>query len=224
MNTPLVVFDLDGTLIDTAPDLVDSLNHTIALDGLAPVSYSDLTFLVGHGAKVMIGRAFELRQAALGAQRHAELLDHFVRHYHQGMPGSSKPYPGLVDALERLRASGHDLAVCTNKMESLARNLLDGLGLTHYFTVITGGDTFEWRKPDARHLLETVKLAGGHPSRTIMIGDSINDIKVAQNASVKAIAVPFGYSDVPVESLAPDHVLAHFDGLTQDLVAALLSR
>jgi phosphoglycolate phosphatase len=223
MNNPLVVFDLDGTLIDTAPDLVASVNHTIGLDGLAPVTYSDLTYLVGHGAKVMIGRAFALRQAELGAERHTELLGHFVRHYQQGMPGYSKPYPGLVDALDRLKASGHDLAVCTNKMESLARDLLESLGLTSYFPVITGGDTFAWRKPDARHLLETVRMAGGDPARTIMIGDSSNDIKVAQNAAVKAIAVPFGYCDVPIETLQPDYIIRHFDELTPELVARILT-
>ena len=110
MTAPLVVFDLDGTLIDTAPDLVSSLNHTIATAGLAPVSYSDLTHLVGHGGQVMIRRAFELRGGRLADDELPGMLEVFVEHYGQGMPGASLPYPGLVAALDRLQAAGFRLA------------------------------------------------------------------------------------------------------------------
>lgn len=222
MIAPLVVFDLDGTLVDTAPDLVASLNHTIAAHGLEPVGYGDLTHLVGHGARAMIERAFRLRGHPLDESELPPMLDRFIAHYLAGMPGKSRPYPGLVASLDRLLDAGMLLAVCTNKMEGLARPLIEGLGLTGYFAAITGGDTFAVRKPDAAHLLGTVERAGGTAARTIMVGDSLNDFKVAANAGVPSIGVPFGYSDVPIETLGPTTIVAHFDELTPDLVRSLL--
>ncbi|MBX4898056.1 HAD family hydrolase [Rhizobium bangladeshense] len=219
---PLVVFDLDGTLLDTHTDLVESLNHTIAALGLEPVTYDDLTHLVGQGARVMIERACRLRGHPLSADTLPPLVERFVAHYAGNMPGHTQPYPGLIAAMDLLKSGGYRLAVCTNKMESLARGLLEKLGLTGYFDAITGGDTFEYRKPDARHLTSTIERAGGDVSQTVMVGDSINDIAVAKNAGVPSIAVPFGYSDVPVNTLGPDHIITHFDELTTELVERLL--
>ncbi|MUZ64653.1 HAD-IA family hydrolase [Agrobacterium vitis] len=219
-----IVFDLDGTLIDTAEDLVASLNHTIAAADLAPLEAEDLSHLVGHGARVMIERAFSLRGRPILEDQFQPLLERFIEHYKDHMPGKSQTYPGLLDALDRLDKAGHRLAVCTNKMEGLARPLLDGIGLTRYFAAITGGDTFEVRKPDAAHLLGTITKAGGDPRRAIMIGDSRNDILVARNAGIASIAVPFGYSDVPVADLDPDMIIGHFDELTLELVEELLNK
>lgn len=222
MPAPTVVFDLDGTLIDTAPDLVASLNHTIGAHGLAPVTYGDLTHLVGHGARAMIERAFRLRGNPLDESELPAMMDRFIAHYLAGMPGESRPYPGLTASLDRLRDAGMVLAVCTNKMESLARPLIEGLNLSGYFAAITGGDTFPVRKPDAAHLTGTVDLAGGDIRHTVMVGDSLNDFKVASNAGVPSIAVPFGYSDVPIQTLNPTVLIDHFDELTPDLVLSLL--
>lgn len=222
MPAPLVVFDLDGTLIDTAPDLVASLNHTIAAYGLEPVSYEDLTHLVGHGARAMIERSFRLRGHPLDEGEVPAMMDRFIEHYLTGMPGESQPYPGLTTSLDRLRDAGMTLAVCTNKMESLARPLIEGLGLSAYFAAITGGDTFPVRKPDPAHLTGTVELAGGDIRRTVMVGDSLNDLKVAVNAGVPSIGVPFGYSDVPIETLDPTVLITHYDQLTPELVLSLL--
>ncbi|MBB3656979.1 phosphoglycolate phosphatase [Rhizobium sp. BK650] len=220
----LVVFDLDGTLLDTHVDLVESLNYTIAALDLEPVTYDNLTHLVGQGARVMIERACNLQGHPLTSDEVPKLVERFVAHYNANMPGHTEPYPGLVAAMERLKASGYRLAVCTNKLESLATGLIGKLGLTHYFDAITGGDTFEYRKPDARHLTGTIERAGGHVSRSVMIGDSINDIAVAKNANVPSIAVPFGYSDVPVSSLDPDMIITHFDELTAELVEMLFRK
>ncbi len=224
MSSPLVVFDLDGTLVDTAPDLVASLNHAITQAGLEPVTYHDLTHLVGHGGTAMIQRTFKLRERALSEADLEWMLKEFVDFYYGSMPGESLPYPGLLDAMDRLAGAGFSLAVCTNKMEMLARRLLDGLDLADRFAAITGGDTFPVRKPDAGHLISTVHLANADPRRTVMIGDSLNDILVARNADIPSIAVPFGYSDVPVESLQPDHLIRHFDELTPQLVERLIAR
>ncbi len=224
MSAPLVIFDLDGTLIDTAPDLVSSLNHTIAAARLAPVTYADLNHLVGQGARVMIRRAFELRGQELDDAGVDPLLERFLDHYRDEMPGKSSPYPGLGDALDRLENAGMRLAVCTNKQEGLAIPLLERLGLSHRFVAVTGGDTFAVRKPDARHILGTIEKAGGDPSTTVMIGDSINDILAARNAKIASIGVTFGYSDVAVSTLDPDHVINDYEQLTGDLVQTLIAR
>lgn len=222
MTSPIVVFDLDGTLIDTAADLVAGLNHAIAQKGLEPVTYEDLTHLVGHGAKAMIERTYSLRQKELTDEDLRSQLETFIAYYSDTMPGLSKPYPGVLAAMDALSAQGFKLAVCTNKMEALARKLLDTLDLTARFAAITGGDTFAVRKPNAEHLLSTIAMADADPTQAIMIGDSLNDILVARNASIPSIGVPFGYSDVPIEDLNPTQVIHHFDELNPELVYKLL--
>jgi phosphoglycolate phosphatase len=223
LTNPLVIFDLDGTLIDTAPDLIDSLNHTITAAGLEPVSFDDLTHLVGQGVRVMIRRAFDLRKAPLDEQTAQQLALRFMDHYAGQMPGKSRPYPGALECLDRLSAAGFGVAVCTNKPEALALQLLGKLGLSERFLAITGGDTFPVRKPDAQHIFGTIDMARGEPARSIMVGDSVNDILAAHNAKIASIAVTFGYSDVPVESLRPSHVITTYDELTSELVDQVLS-
>jgi len=210
VRSPRVVFDLDGTLLDTHADLIVSLNYTIAALKLPPVSYDDVTHLVGSGAQVMIERACKLHGYTLTAEELPALLQRFITHYSEAMSGATQPYPGLVAALTMLKSQGYKLAVCTNKMESLARTLLERLELTHYFEAITGGDTFTVRKPNAEHLIGTVERAGGDIARTVMNGDSINEI-------------PFGYSDVGVETLGPSRIIYHYDELTPELVEGLLA-
>lgn len=223
LSSPLVIFDLDGTLIDTAPDLIDSLNDTIATADLAPVTFDDLTHLVGQGARVMIRRAFELRKVTLADDEAERLFQHFVGHYHDHMPGKSRTFDGVVACLERLSAAGMRLAVCTNKAEGLAVPLLDKMGLSRHFAATTGGDTFAVRKPDAGHIFGTIERAGGDLRRSLMVGDSINDILAATNAGIPSIAVDFGYSDIPVASLSPSRVISHFDELTVDMANGLLA-
>lgn len=221
VTTPLVVFDLDGTLVDTAPDLVAGLNHAVRQAGLEPVTYHDLTHLVGHGAQAMIERTWKMRGKALTPEELKWQMKEFVDFYYGSMPGESLPYPGATEALDRFQEAGIGLAVCTNKPEMLAKRLLEGLGLAGRFACITGGDTLPVRKPDREHLLETIRLAKGDPARSVMVGDSLNDMLVARNAGIPSIAVPFGYSDVPVADLQPDHIVSHFSELTPELVGRL---
>lgn len=223
MTSPLVIFDLDGTLIDTAPDLMASLNHVMDLHGLEHVTFDDMTWLVGQGAKVMIERAWSLHKHPTSPEQLEAAFDAFLLHYAAGMPGKSQPYAGLLAALDRLETAGMQLAVCTNKGEKLALQLLDCLNLTGRFAAITGGDTFEVKKPHGDHILKTIDKAGGRSDNAVMIGDSINDILAAQNASVPAIGVPFGYSDKPVASFNPDIVIEHFDELDAALVEKLIA-
>lgn len=223
MTATLVVFDLDGTMIDTAPDLIESLNHTIAVRDLEPVTFDDLTHLVGQGARVMIRRAFDLRGQPLQEADVDPLFDRFIEHYKAHMPGASKPFPGLDTCLDRLHAEGFRLAVCTNKSAQLAVPLLEKLGLADRLAAITGGDTFAFRKPDGRHLLETIALADGTASNSILVGDSVNDIQAAKNAGVASLGVTFGYSDVPIADLNPTRIISHFNELTAELVAEVLA-
>ncbi|MCY0095460.1 HAD family hydrolase [Hoeflea ulvae] len=224
MTSPLVIFDLDGTLIHTAPDLMTSLNHVMDLNGLAHVSFDDMTWLVGQGAKVMIERAWALHGHPTSPEQLEAAFDAFLVSYAADMPGKSLPYPGLIDSLDRLEAAGMQLAVCTNKTEALARKLLDALELTERFVAITGGDTFAVRKPHGDHILGTIELAGGNAAKAVMVGDSVNDILAAQNAGIPTIAVPFGYSDKPVASFDPDIIIEHFDELDAALVEKLIAK
>ncbi|MBB3947913.1 phosphoglycolate phosphatase [Rhizobium skierniewicense] len=224
MTSPLVIFDLDGTLVDTAPDLIDSLNYAISAAGLAPTTYGDLKHLVGHGARVMIKRAFSLREKELSDDDLEPLYERFIAHYLEKIPGNSKPYPGIIATLDRLTASGFTLAVCTNKTTVLAVPLLEKLGISQHFAVVTCGDTFEWRKPDARHITGTIEKAGGDPAKSVMVGDSFNDIASAKNANIPSVGVTFGYTDVPMAELGPDVVIDSYDELDAALIERLISK
>lgn len=223
MTPPIAVFDLDGTLIDTAPDLLDSLNHCLLEEGLVPAELSDLRHLVGFGARVMIERAFAERERRVAGAELERLFDVFLEHYHANMPGRSRPFPGAVEALDRLAASGFTLAVCTNKFEQSSVTLLTALGLAPRLAAICGGDSFAFRKPDPRHLLETIEQAGGDPLNAVMVGDSRTDIDTAKAAGVPVVAVDFGYTDQPVQVFAPTRVISHFDELTPESVAELIA-
>lgn len=222
MTRSLIIFDLDGTLLDTSYDLINSLNVCLASQGLQPVTYDDVTTLVGQGAIAMLKRGFELREYPYNDALIVKMFALFLEHYSSNMPGQSKPYPGLLDAMDRLEIAGFSMAVCTNKHEGSARKLLHNLGLYGRFLAITGGDSFAFKKPDGRHILETVKLAGGDPDRAIMIGDSKNDICAARDAGMPSIAVTFGYSDVPVEELGASKIIEHYNELSVELVINLI--
>jgi len=220
MTQPLVIFDLDGTLIHTAPDLMASLNHAIEPVGVEPVRYDDMSFLVGRGARVMIQRALEMRERPVSAEEFETLFDRFLAFYAESMPGESALYPGLDAAMSRLSEAGMPMAICTNKLEHLAVRLIECLGLTSSFVTILGGDSIAVRKPDPEHILETIRRSGAQ--KAVMIGDSSNDIVAAREARVPSIAVTFGYTDIPVEQLGADHIIDHFNLLTPELVNRLV--
>lgn len=222
MTKSIIVFDLDGTLIDTAPDLLDSLNHTLEGGGLVRTDGNGFRGFVGHGGRVMIERAFRAQNRQLETAEHDRLHDLFLRHYTAGIPGRSQPYPGVVAALQRFAAAGYLLAVCTNKYEGLAVRLIEGLGMSSYFQAITGQDTFAFRKPDPRHLIETILRAGGDPDRALMIGDSVTDIDTAKAAGIPVVAVDFGYTDRHVREFEPSAIISHFDELTLPLAERLI--
>ena len=210
---PLAVFDLDGTLADTAPDLAATLNVILRGEGLPPVPLAEARQMIGHGARVMIERGIEAAGREVTPARLDELYRLFLVHYAEHLCVETKLFPGVLDALDRLEAQGFRFAVCTNKIETHSVKLLEALGIAHYFAAICGRDTFRYVKPDPRHLTHTIRQAGGLVSRAVMIGDSRTDIVTAQAAGVPVVAVPFGYTDVPLHSLGPDTVIEHFDEL-----------
>jgi phosphoglycolate phosphatase len=223
MTTPTIVFDLDGTLIDTAPDLLDSLNHSLAEGGIPPVAMEGFGAFVSYGGLAMIEKAFASNNTPLTEERRRAFFKTFIDHYSAGIPGKSVPYPGVLAALDRFQAAGYQFAICTNKHFATASSLIGALGLTPRFTAITGQDTFAFRKPDPRHLLETIALAKGDPARALMIGDSRTDIDTAKAAGIPVVAVDFGYTDRHVREFEPSAIISHYDSLTLDLVEKLIS-
>ncbi|MFD2184027.1 phosphoglycolate phosphatase [Rhodoplanes azumiensis] len=211
--SPLVVFDLDGTLVDTAPDLIDTLNGLLVREGLAAVPFDEARRFIGGGARLLIERALGARGRDCGATEIDRLYAVYVDDYAERIAALSRPFPGLVDALDRLDAAGCRFAVCTNKLERLSVKLLGALGLADRFAAICGQDTFAAMKPDPRALLGTIAAAAGSPSLTVMVGDSGTDIVTAKAAGVPVVAVDFGYTEVPVETLAPDRVIGRYDDL-----------
>jgi phosphoglycolate phosphatase len=211
---PTVVFDLDGTLVDTAPDLIDTLNLLFKSEGIAPVPFAEARTLIGGGVKQLIVRGLKLRGPRCSPDEMPRLYQAYLDRYADHIADRSRPFPGLDRALDQLTARGCRLAVCTNKLEWLSVRLLDALGLTGRFAAICGPETFGVQKPDPQMLRRTISAAGGDLAAAVMVGDSQTDISTARAAGIPVIAVDFGYTETPVALLAPDRVISHFDALT----------
>ena len=219
-----IVFDLDGTLVDTAPDLIDTLNFTLTEHELPAVPYDEARPMIGGGARGMIERALAAEARDCTPAAVDRLYTSFVGHYAEHIADSSRMFPHVEAALDRLAEAGHRLAVCTNKLEWLSKKLLRTLDLAERFATICGQDTFGVQKPDPEVFRATVRCAGGNPERAIMVGDSITDIRTARAANVPIVAVDFGYSDVPVASLRPDRVISSFADLPTVIDALALMK
>jgi len=220
MQGTTIVFDLDGTLIDTAPDLARAVNHVLAGLGHPPVPALSIRAEVSHGAKEMLRKAVKIAGATLSESDLDRLYQkELLTHYADNIAVDSRPFPGLLAAIDAIEAGGARLAVCTNKWEGLSRTLLSELGLAHRFAAIAGRDTFPVMKPHPDHLLGAIRLAGGDAARAVMVGDSTTDVRAARAANVPVIAVSFGYLDVPAADLGADLVIDHYDELLVALAA-----
>jgi phosphoglycolate phosphatase len=217
-----LVFDLDGTLVDTAPDLIEALNFVLDREGLPPVPLHSARNLIGAGARKLIERGLEGEGRSVGVEDINRLTADFIAYYADHIADESRPFEGLDAALDHLATRGHRLAVCTNKLEWLSKRLLDALGLSPRFAAICGADTFGVQKPDPTILRETVARAGGQLSTSIMVGDAGTDVGVARRAGVPVIGVSFGYTDIPIADLKPDRVTHHMKDLL-DAVTGLTS-
>jgi phosphoglycolate phosphatase len=213
MIAPLLVFDLDGTLAETAPDLAATLNMILKREGLRPLPYATARSLVGGGARLMIERGLAHSGARLPDKKIDRLFQDFLDHYEAHIADASTLFPGVVEALDRFEEAGWRFAVCTNKIEHASVMLLKTLGIADRFAVICGKETFPVSKPDRRALLMTIEKAGGSHENALMVGDSKTDIETAQSAGIPVIAVDFGYADQPVAAYKPNRVISHFDDL-----------
>ncbi len=205
-----VVFDLDGTLVDTAPDLAAATNYVLAHKGLAPVPLAEIHPLIGHGSRAMIEAGLRLHGAGVQPDELTRLHEIFLAHYAQNVAVESRPFEHIPQVIADLRNAGARLAVCTNKVEHLSKLLLQSLDLDRHFDFIAGRDTFAVFKPEPGHLTMAIEAAGGSPARAVMVGDSEVDIATARAAGVPCIAVTFGYTPVPVRDLGADIVIEHY--------------
>jgi len=208
-----IVFDLDGTLVDTAPDLVRALNETMDLEGLPRVKLETARNLISHGARVLIERASALHGVTFSATRLDQLTNEFVAFYAADIARESRPFEGVIESLDTLASLGAKLSVCTNKRTALSVQLLDALDMSARFSAIVGADAVTDRKPHPDHYRAAVARAGGEVRRSVMVGDSAADVGSARGAGAPVCVVSFGYSDVGAETLGADVLLHRFSEL-----------
>ena len=205
-----IAFDLDGTLVDTAPDLVGALNVVLGERGLPPVPQASARILVGKGGRALIARGFALAGEPLADEEIGGLVARFIKAYRARIASESLPFDGLEAALTALAEAGARLCVCTNKRTDLSLALLDALRLTDRFVSVTGADKAPRPKPDPSHFLAAIDEAGGDLARALMVGDSENDMRSAQAAGAPVVLVDFGYTETPARELGAEAVISSF--------------
>ena len=203
-----ILFDLDGTLVDTAPDLMGAHNHVMKKFGFHQKNLVDIKHLAGRGAWIMMQRSF--KEEITDEKIKKEMVREFIDHYAKNIDKGSKPIKGVVTFLKWAQSKKIPMAVCTNKQERLAVDLLKKIKLADYFQYIAGCDTFDFNKPDPRHLTNVVEIIGGDLKKTIMVGDSEVDSKSAQNANVPFILVEDGYTEKNVNQIPHDILVKDF--------------
>lgn len=210
-----VAFDLDGTIVETAPDLIATLNRMLEQRNLPHVPLESGQHLIGHGALALLRHGFMEAGAIWDEAAAPALLDAFIADYSANIAVGSRPYAGVVETLDRLAARGAILCVATNKRTDLSRTLLEALGLTRHFAAICGPESVSARKPDGAHVREAVLQAGGDPARAIMVGDGAPDAQAARHAGVPCVVVTFGYTQIPPADLGGDILIDRFDQLEE---------
>jgi phosphoglycolate phosphatase len=221
MHKFLLLFDLDGTLVDTLPDLTNALNEVLRERGYAPLSPAEVKPMIGDGMPTLLARGFAARGA--DAAEAAAVRPRFIEIYEANASKLSRPYPGVPETLAALRARGYATAVATNKPHHATGEVLRGMGLADLFDGYAGGDRFAVKKPDPGHLLGLIDALGGDPKRAVMTGDSENDALSARAASIALILMRYGYARIDPAQLGADRVLDRFDELPEALAALKLN-
>jgi phosphoglycolate phosphatase len=218
-----IAFDLDGTLVDTAPDLIGALNTVLSERRLPQLAMNAARVMVGRGARALIEQGFAAAGEPLASDETTALVERFIVLYRDRIDRESRPFDGVEQTLDILAAAGAKLSVCTNKRTDLSIALLDALGLTDRFASIIGADRAPAPKPDGRHLVTAIEAAGGTIDHALMVGDSASDVGAAKNAKVPSVVVSFGYTEIAAGELGGDHLIDRFDELP-DLALRLLAR
>ncbi|KQP44499.1 MAG: HAD-IA family hydrolase [Brevundimonas sp.] len=217
-----IAFDLDGTLVDSAPDLIGTLNRMLVEEGLPPVPMESASTLIGSGARALLVHGFEAAGAPVERAKSDELFERFLVDYAVHIADGSQPFEGVVETLERLSERGAILVVATNKRSDLSELLLGKLDLTRHFAAIVGPDRVSARKPSGAHLKEAVVIAGGDPERAIMVGDAAPDADAAKDAGMPCILTTFGFTPTPVEDLGGDVLIDAFEDV-EEAIDGILS-
>ncbi len=211
MTIKAVIFDLDGTLVDSAPDLMLATNHVLSRLERRAITMEEVRSFVGHGARALIARGCTATGDAIDEKTLDFYFAEFLRFYEKNISVNSVAFPGVINLLKRCAAGGLKMGVCTNKLEGLSVRLLQALGMEKYFSAIVGPDTLNIAKPDPAPYLETMKRLGVPAKDSIMVGDSETDILTARAVGVPVIGVTFGYTQKPVATYNPDYLVSHFD-------------
>lgn len=208
-----VVFDLDGTLVDTAPDILAYLNEMLAELGRPGLDSMSVRSMIGDGVKTLLIRGLEASGGMPDNLDIEELFHRYLARYTEEPARRSLPYDGVIDTLDTLQSAGIKMGVCTNKPQQATDRLLARLGLDRYFGSVIGSDTLPMKKPDPGHLLGVLERLHVSPMRAVLIGDSETDLKTARAAGTPCILVSFGYTKIPARDLGADHVIDHFADL-----------
>ena len=215
---PFVVFDLDGTLIHSLPDIAAAANRLLVAEGRAPLPPEQIRSMIGDGAGTLVERTFAVSGGLPGPDL-APYLARFLREYEPRAAENTEPFPGVLDTLERLRANGYRLALCTNKPSVATREVLEAFSMAHLFEVVIGGDEVPAMKPDPRHVTAVLDRLGAAVTEATYVGDSINDVTASHAAGLPCILVSFGYTRTPVGELGAESVIDHFEDLPAALAA-----
>jgi phosphoglycolate phosphatase len=224
MAAPTLVFDLDGTLVDSAPDLIATLLVVLPRHGFGATDDAGVRNGIGHGARHLIEYALHRQQIAVDAMTLDRIHRDFLAHYQANICVRTRLYPGVLELLDRFSADGWRFAVCTNKPEGMSRLLLTELGVAARFAAICGGDTFATRKPDRGHLLDTLASAYGTPDNAVLVGDSRTDLDTARSAGTPFVGVTFGYTPVPMAELGPDLLVDSYDAFSPEIARNLIRK